>query len=179
MASEDPIAQRRSLLGRINTLKDKDPNLWGILRELAFLENDVFNNVQEIEKSIVWILRVPVKITDTGTDLVDYWPRVYIPRDSDGNMIFSSMRLKAVGISAKPKPTSNLVMDVQYSRDGGVNFTSVFNSATFFKLPTGNQTIQYGTNTVGTLFDKDILRFDCSDNGGSDNVEIYLQGFFK
>lgn len=173
-----PLTPRKSLIGKINTYKDKDPILWQILRDLAQLENDTFNDVTQLQTSIIWDCRIKIDISSPGINLAEYWPRVYIPRDSNGNQVFQSMRLKVVGISADPVPSTDLIMDVQYSRDNGVNFTSIFNSSTTLTLPMNNQTIQYGTNTVGTFYDKDIFQVNCSDNGGSEFVEIYLSGFF-
>lgn len=179
--SQTPITPRKSLLGKINSYQGKknDVQLWEILLDLARFENDNFNTTVKLQSEITWRLRIPIDSLSTGTDLVNYWPRIYIPRDANGNLLFQSVRLKTVGISAKPIPSSDLTIDVLYSRDSGANFTSVFNNPTFCILPSGNQTITYGTNTVGTLKDKDLISIDCSSSGEVTGLEVFLEGYYE
>lgn len=175
----NPTNPRQSLLGLVNAYPKTDIQLWKILKILAETMTDLKSDTDTIKESIVWTLRIKIDSLETGTNLAAYWPRVYIPRDPNGNLLFNSVRLKTVGISAEGIPSTDLILDLQVSSDGSVKFASVFNSATALTLPKGAQTITYGTNTIGTLKDAYIFRVNCSQTGGATSAEIYLSGYYQ
>lgn len=173
----NPTSPRQTLLGLVNAYPKNDIQLWKILKLIASGMSDLQSDAEQISQSISWTARIYIQIT-TGTDIALYWPRVYIPRDSSGNILYSSMMLKTVGISAHTIPSSALILDLLVSSNSGTDFTSVFNDPTLLQLPTNAQTITYGNLTKMNMKDKYLFRVDCTQTGGVDTIELYLSGYY-
>lgn len=179
--SKSPLAgsPRKTLLTLVNNYPKDDPQLWRILKYIADLQVTLDAELNVLNEQASFSLRIPNIPLATGTDIAGYNPRIYLPRDINGNLVYAKMFLTTVGISVDPITATKLVADVQYSRDMGTTWSSLFKTTTTLVLPLAVQSIVYGNLAVRTLYEGDILRVDCTATGSSTTAEIYIAGQYS
>lgn len=160
----------------INSYKGKDYVLWQILTALAQSNQTLTNEFNTLLTGNNWFLRIGVALSES-TDIVPWWVTVYLPRDSSNNLVYPSVNLQFVCISFKPALTGTFTGDVKYSRDQGNTWNSVFKSG--LSVPAGNESYIQGNLALGTFYDGDIIRLDCSAEGGATGVEVALIGSYN
>lgn len=169
--------QNPTLTSLINSYQKKDPVLWEILTKIYQSNSDLIAGYNQFRTSFNWIMELEIDALSVDTDLLPTWKRVYLPRDERNVQTYTQVKPQLVGLLAKSAPSgADLICDIQYSRDLGSSWNSLFQSVTTLILPDGNHYIQYGIFSAGTLFDGDIVRFDVSQTGSAAGLEIRIIG---
>lgn len=171
------MIQKTALNDLINTFRQKDYTLWQILTTIAGANEDLRKAVNLLTSAFDWHEEFILPTVATGTDKLTYHRRVYLPRDSQGNVLYKSIRPKFVGITAKTAPSgADFIGDILYTRDDGTNWASLFKTTNPLTLPDGRFFIGLGEFSVGTLVENDKLRLDVSQTGSAVGLEIELFG---
>lgn len=169
-----------SLTSLINTYQKKDYVLWQILTALAKNNETLTDNFNIVVKGLNYVNKLELTV-ETGTDKLPTWRRITIPRGRDTELpVYSSISLIFVGVAFKPTLTGTFTGDIKLSRDNGTTWTTLFKPTPLnLTCSTGNEFKSWSDLAIGTLYDGDLLRIDCSAAGGATGLEATLLGSYN
>lgn len=171
-------------IGKIIAKFKKDqPQLWQALNDLNTAAVDLNTIVGNI-KPVALCERIQFEISTNATNVQRYVVRV--PVDPSNDPIATNLTLTQLIISSKALPAGNDVVDILWSTDRGVTWTSIlkvtgtdpaviYDKAT---LVTGQRLMTYGVKQFAhnTFNTNDFLRIDWISGTPADDIQVSLIG---
>lgn len=170
------FVNRPNLTALINQYQNKDYTLWQILNALANSSLSLIDQFNNLRTAVNWMLRLELPTVATGGDKCLAAHRVTLPRDENGNLIYTKILPVMVHITSKTAPSgADFIGDLRYSRNQN-DFYSIFKTTTTLVLPQAAVFAQYGEFSTNLFIDAGLMVLDVTQTGSCIGVEVTILG---
>lgn len=172
------FVKKTTLTTIINQYRQKDYTLWQILNSLANANESLRLQFNALRTAFNWEMRIFIPgVLSTGIERGSGY-RVTLPRDENGKLIYTKVKLVMVHVSATVIPTgADFIGDVRFSLNQS-DFYSIFKTNTTLVLPDDGFTVlmQYTDFAIGQFIDGGLVIVDVSQTGNVNGLEVILLG---